>query len=140
MMPRIARLGVDGWGASASTACAVHCALTPLLPGLPLIGVELLLHPACEVGLLLACSVLAAAAMLGGARHRHGHWWPPALFVVGLLVVWSAHFAVEHPYEAVVSVAGAVVLASAHVGNFRCCRRSAGTPGCVELSRPRSRT
>jgi hypothetical protein len=125
MKPRISRLGLDGWGASASTACAVHCAVTLFLPGLPLFGVELLLHPACEVGLLLVCSLIALTALLRGALKAHGRRWPLLLFVVGLLVVWIAHFAVVERYEVVVSVAGAAALAAAHLANLRCCHRCA---------------
>jgi hypothetical protein len=127
MKPRIALLGLDGWGVSASTACAVHCALTALLPGLPILGVELLLHPACEMGLLLLCSLLAAGAMLHGVLRGHGHWWPAALFVAGLLGIWIAHFALEDRLEVGVSVAAAVVLASAHAANFVCGRHCAAT-------------
>lgn len=126
LRPRIALPGLDGWGVSASTACAVHCALMALLPGLPILGVEFLMHPACEVGLLLVSSLLAAGAMLHGVLRGHGRWWPAALFIAGLLGIWIAHFALEDRLEVAVSVVAAAVLASAHAVNFTCCRRCAG--------------
>ena len=70
--------GWDAVGVCASTVCALHCATAPLVMAvLPLFGLELLLHPACEVGLLLLTALLASVT-LGAAFVRH-HRRPHAL-------------------------------------------------------------
>ena len=115
--------GLDGWGASASALCAAHCALAPLLVSAPWIGLELVMHPACELGLLLMASALAVATLFRGVLRRQRRGWPLALAACGLALIWTAHLGLEGALEHVATVLGAAVLVGAHVANARVCGR-----------------
>jgi hypothetical protein len=84
-------------------------------------GLEFLLHPACEVGLVLFTAFLASGA-LAAAYVRH-HRRPHALVTLagGFGLLWLAHFAVSERHEPFVSAAGALVVALSHVVNRRLC-------------------
>lgn len=115
--------GLDRCGASVSALCAAHCALAPLLVTAPWIGLELVLHPACELGLLLTASALAAATLFRGVVRRQRRGWPLALVTCGLALLWTAHLGLEGALEHVATVLGAAVLVSAHLSNARVCGR-----------------
>jgi len=112
----------DACGAVGSTACAIHCAAAPLLMAvLPLFGLEVLLHPACEVGLVLLTALLATATL--GVAYARRHRKPHALVALagGLGLLWLGHFAVSEGHEPFVSAAGALLVALSHAVNRRLC-------------------
>jgi hypothetical protein len=114
---------LDTVGASASTLCAIHCALMPLLGGLPLVGLELFGHPACEQGLLFASSFLAGASLIRSYRRRHRQQRAVLLFLAGVAAMWAAHLVLEGPAEIAAGACGAAGLVAAHLINWSLCRR-----------------
>ncbi len=86
-------------------------------------GLEFVLHPVCETGLLLFTGSLASGA-LAAAYVRH-HRRPHALATLagGLGLLWLAHFGVSERTEPFVSAAGALVVALSHVVNRWLCAR-----------------
>ncbi|MBB3222712.1 MerC domain-containing protein [Pseudoduganella umbonata] len=119
----------DAAGLFASTLCMVHCLAMPVL---------LAMLPAmswAEDGhvheVLLGVAVIAALLSLGPGYLAHRRRAVPLLGGAGLACLAVAMFVVEprygHDAEAVVSVAGALLLFGAHVRNRICCRRCAGS-------------
>ena len=81
----------DRWGAFASSACAVHCLLSPLLfLSLPSIA-NVWAHPASHALLLLAVVPLALTVLWRGYR-KHGEHWVigAALLGLGFVLVGAA--------------------------------------------------
>lgn len=117
---------LDRLGASLSFACAIHCALQPLLLALlPLIGLGFLLDERLE-SIFLACSILlASATVISGWRH---HRQPQALPLLGAAVVLI--IASRLPglafAEVPLAVSGALGIMSAHLYNLRLHRRMHG--------------
>lgn len=114
---------LDRMGLIVSGLCMVHCLAGLVLIGMLGLGGGLLLHPAIHrVGLILA--VVIGAATIGANALRHGHRLPLALGGAGLLLMAGAIFSEHGAGEAMMTIAGVALVASAHVINIRrgpCC-------------------
>jgi hypothetical protein len=108
----------DRAGIFLSGLCAVHCVLGLVLVSVLGLGGGSLLAPQIhEIGLALAVAIGFLA--LGAGFARHGRSAPMALGAVGLVIMASA-LAVGHGVaEAVLTIGGVSVLASAHLWNLR---------------------
>jgi hypothetical protein len=119
---------VDAVGTTASLACAVHCALTPVVAtSLPLLGLGFLADEGTEVALSILSSLLAVVGLgLGFRRHRSHRalLLLPAgilLFVLGRVADGSGWGRACMPCL----VGGGLMLAVAHVQNRQLCRTCA---------------
>ena len=112
----------DRLGATASFACAVHCALLPfVIAALPLLGLEFLADHRIERVFVLCAATLASVALLSGYR-RHRRGLPLMLMVPGLALM-LAGIAVDLDtavvLHSVLVTCGGSLLATAHVINLR---------------------
>jgi hypothetical protein len=123
----------DRIGISASTLCLIHCLLTPLMMGaLPLLNLSGLLdqrvHQVLAVIIVLTCGL----ALIPGFR-RHRRFAPLGVAVLGLALLFSGAFMHApgwgHELEAPLTIAGGVVMVSAHLLNLRFTRRCDCCPG-----------
>lgn len=109
---------LDRVGVFLSGLCALHCLLGLLLVSVLGLGGELLLAPAIhEVGLALA--ILVGVLTLGLGMLRHGRGGPLVLGLCGIALMAAALATGHGPYEAVLTLAGVVLLAIAHIRNLR---------------------
>ena len=118
---------VDRFGAFASGACAVHCAVCSLLPGmLVALGLGALLSHEAEWALTLAAIAFASVALLHGWREHRSTWILPvlAIGIVGLLASRALEEASVHEIGTGVGVAAGIALVVGHVSNLRALRRS----------------
>lgn len=119
---------LDKMGAVASSLCAIHCAISAILPSLLVaVGLGALLGHAAEWAFTLGAVALAAATLvLGGRRHRSR----PVLImlgtgIVGLLLSRLLEELGAHGVGTVVGVLAGLLLVVGHIGNIRA-TRSAG--------------
>ncbi len=115
------RLTLDRTGIVLSGLCAVHClagiALVTFF-GLGSVAGDALLDPAIHrVGLALAIAV--AALTLGFAAVRHGQHRSLVIGAAGILLMFSGLFAPHGLIEALLTIAGVVLVALAHLRNLR---------------------
>lgn len=109
---------LDTLGAGLSFACALHCALQPLLLAmLPLMGLGFLLDERLETLFLAGAIVLASATVISGWRH---HRQPQALPVMALaaVIVMMSRFPALETYEMPLAVIGALGIMSSHLLNL----------------------
>jgi hypothetical protein len=114
---------LDRAGMSASLACAVHCAVLPLLlAALPAVGLAWLDSPWVDWTMVVFAAVIALRAHCGGFT-VHRRCLPVAVAVAGLLVIITTiclfKGSASHHY---VQASGAVVVASSHFLNRHLCR------------------
>jgi hypothetical protein len=112
--------GLDRAGVVLSSACAVHCAATPLAAGLlATLGVTDTMAERFEGVLLLAAAVLAIASLPGGCRH-HRQWSPWLLAVGGLGRSWSGASStrIRAGWKSRSSSRAPLSMAAAHVLNW----------------------
>ncbi|WP_298089808.1 MerC domain-containing protein [uncultured Sphingomonas sp.] len=123
---------LDGFAVTASVLCLIHCLVLPaILVALPVLATMLAVPEtfhAIAFALALPTSVLAIAS--GYRRHRRR--WPFILAGAGLTLLGIGAFAIDtETAERAVSTTGAVLLAVAHVGNWRALSHRTGTrPAC----------
>ena len=111
----------DLLGGALTLACAIHCALTPiLLLSLPVFATEGFDH-----GVALTLIAIASIAILGGAyQHRRFNAILP--FVVGAVLLSLRHSAgpIGSPPEIAVSLVAAAFFLYAHAINYGHCRQA----------------
>lgn len=114
---------LDRAGVSASLACAVHCAVLPLLlAALPAIGLAWLDSPWVDWTMVALAAAIALHAHRGGFQ-VHRRCLPAGVAVTGLLIIVTTICVLKgsanHHY---IQASGAVVVASSHFLNRHLCR------------------
>jgi hypothetical protein len=116
---------LDRTGQTASLACAIHCALMPLvITFLPLMGLAWLASEAVEWSLFGFSAIIGSISLCLGYR-QHGSKAALKVLAVGLAVLALGRLADEHQwsrYYVVLLVAGGCTVAASHFVNSRLCR------------------
>jgi hypothetical protein len=118
--------GLKRWdcaGMVLSTACAVHCAVLPLVAGLlPLIGLERLGDARLEWSLLTAAIVIGVVGHTRSYRHNHRHAGPALVFACGMFVVLGARLVLGESHIGLWALGlGGALAAASHWANVRLC-------------------
>jgi apolipoprotein N-acyltransferase len=112
---------LDRIGITATSLCALHCILLPvLLPALPLLGLSFLADHAWEHVFLLITALLGSVALFSGFKKYHRRIYPFYLLFLGLGIYWIKHDFSEsvQPYFIVL---GASLIVTAHLINLKLC-------------------
>jgi len=113
---------LDGVALAASAACMVHCLALPLvLALLPVLSGTLVAGEGFHL-LVLALALPTSAFGLWGSRMPGGSNAPLLAGMAGLMLLSLALLAGEEA-ERVITLAGSLLLAGAHVANWRARRR-----------------
>lgn len=122
---------LDRAGVAASCVCAAHCALSPLALGLlPLAGLAHFAGEGAEWAFVAVAVTIGLASLLPGYFRRHRRARPLVLFAAGTALLLSARLLMEDVMmlEVPATVAGALLIAAAHVFNLKLCR---DCPSCA---------
>ncbi|WP_230483967.1 MerC domain-containing protein [Sphingomonas sp. Leaf21] len=111
---------LDGFAVTASALCLIHCLVLPaILMALPVLA-TMLAVPESFHAIAFALALPTSTVAIASGYRRHGRRWPFPVAGLGLTLLGVAAFAIEvEVAERVVSTAGAILLAVAHVGNWR---------------------
>lgn len=112
---------LDRIGITATSLCALHCILLPvLLPALPLLGLTFLADHAWEHTFLLITALLGTVALFSGFKKYHRKIYPFYLLFIGVFIYWIKHDFSEsvQPYFIVI---GASLIVAAHLINLKLC-------------------
>lgn len=108
---------LDRLGVLLSGLCAVHCVLGLVLVSLLGLGGGILLSPAIhEAGLVMAIGI--GLFSLGFGVLRHGRPGPLAIGACGVALMAAALAADHGLSEAVLTIAGVALVATAHIRNL----------------------
>lgn len=114
---------LDRIGATVSTACALHCALTPLVVSLLAAGtIGWLADERVELAMIGSALVILAVSLWRGCRtHKR---FALALFFPGALALLIGGKALgeDSPIGLGLVVTAGLVMAAAHLVNLRLCR------------------
>jgi len=113
----------DALGVSATIACAIHCALLPLLlSSLPLFGINILHNIFFETGMILLAMLIGTYSLSHGYRRHHHHLLPLVLFISGIFFLLLKQFITSlHIWLLIPAV---LLIVSAHFLNWRFCRKA----------------
>ena len=111
---------LDGLAISLSAVCVMHCLALPVVFALlPALSQWLHLPDAIHAW-LLGCAIPISLAVLGKSAHRYRAARGTLLRgIAGLSLMGVALLARSETLETIITVSGAVLLASAHVQNWR---------------------
>ena len=125
---------LDRIGITATSLCALHCILLPiLLPLLPLVGLSFLADHAWEHVFLILTAALGFTALFSGFRRYHRRLYPLVMLFVGVIVYW-----VKHDFSTSIQplfiLVGTSLIVSAHYINIRLCSSSKRDSSANSLS------
>lgn len=113
----------DKAGIAASIACAIHCALLPLLPtGITLLGIEITDNIWFEWGMILLTLVIGSYALIHGYKTHHKNLQPLLAFGLGFLFLILKQ--VFHTWHLVFLTVAVAAIIFAHYKNFRLCQKT----------------
>lgn len=108
-------------GIGASLACAIHCALLPLvLSTLPIFGINIIDNKGFEYFMIFLAFAVGAYALSHGYRKHHRSLFPVVLFTIGILFLLAKE--VWHDYSVILLVPAVTLIVWAHFYNYRLCR------------------
>ena len=85
-------LKLDLIGFSASTICAVHCAIMPfIIVFLPLLGLQFIAEPIVEYLFITVSLIIGAFTFKHGYFNHHKKLYPFLLFLTGFLIILAGH-------------------------------------------------
>jgi ABC-type iron transport system FetAB permease component len=117
------KINWDGAGIFASIACAIHCAILPLLStGISLAGIEILHNPWFEWGMILLTLLIGSYALQHGYRTHHRNTTPFLIFFAGFVCLVLKQF--FHTLNIVFLSIAVTAIISAHLYNFRLCQKT----------------
>lgn len=115
------KINWDAWGITTSVACAIHCAVLPLvLTSLPVFGFDIVQNPIFEYAMILLAFLVGLYALSHGFRKHHHRLLPLALFSAGILFLVAKQL--WHSMHAWFLVPAVIAIISAHYINYRLCQ------------------
>lgn len=116
-----ATINWDAMGASASIACAIHCAVLPvIITSLPVFGFDIIQNPFFEYGMILLAFLVGIYALTHGFRKHHRRFLPLVVFSTGILCLVAKE--IWHSMHTWLLVPAVIAIISAHYFNYRFCR------------------
>lgn len=108
---------IDSVGSCLSTACAVHCAIKPLLFLLPSVAwLELMMGHTTE-RIMLSSGVLLAATSTSWGFSRHGCYRVFWMLAVALILIGTGRYALDGLTRTMFVIPGGLTIAGTHVVN-----------------------
>ena len=120
-MNKNSKINWDALGIAASVACAIHCALLPLLfTSLPLFGINIIENKIFEIFMVIVAFAIGVYSLYHGWKKHHHSVVPITVFVTGFLFLVLKLFFAE--YENWLLLPAVTGIVTAHVINFRACK------------------
>lgn len=117
------KINWDGLGIATSLACAIHCAILPLvLSSLPLFGVNIIHNPFFEWSMIAIAFAVGSYSLFHGYIKHHRSLMPIIIFATGFVFLLTKQFFHEHEFYFLVPAV--VLIISAHYMNYRLCQKS----------------
>ena len=117
------KINYDALGIAASVACAIHCALLPLvITSLPILGINIINNIWFEILMILLAMVIFIYYLIHGFKKHHHKMLPIGIFTDGMaLLLFKQIF---HQYQIWFLVPAVTLIVSAHYINYRKCRKA----------------
>ncbi len=117
----IEKINWDALGITTSLACAIHCALLPLvLTSLPLFGINIIHNLTFEYGMIIFAFLIGFYSLYHGNKKHHHSWTPIIIFSFGIAFLFAKQ--IWHHLEILFLIPAVLLIVSGHVLNFRYCR------------------
>ena len=122
-MQFIKRINWDFMGMATSIACAIHCAILPLvITSLPIFGINIVNNSSFEWMMIGIAFMVGCYALAHGYQRHHKNMRPLLLFTAGFIFLILKQFFYAHEYVFLVPAVSFILYA--HFLNFRYCSQS----------------
>jgi hypothetical protein len=122
------RINYDALGIAASVACAIHCAVLPLvLTSLPVLGINIIDHMGFEYTMIFLAMVIGFYSLWHGYRLHHRSLFPSLLFGAGIVLLFLKQ--AFHEYQLYFLIPAVCLIVAAHLINYRGCRKAGRCSG-----------
>ncbi|WP_336514725.1 MerC domain-containing protein [Pollutibacter soli] len=116
------RINFDALGIGISIACAIHCAILPLMVTvLPVFGAKFMDHTGFEYLMIGLAAVVGMISLWHGYRKHHRQPWPSLIFMAGILLLMSKQIFITG--ELALLIPAVILIITAHWYNYRLCRK-----------------
>lgn len=113
----------DNLGIITSVACAIHCAVLPLLlTSLPFFGINIIHNVFFEWSMIAIAFGVGIYALYHGYITHHRSLKPIMLFSGGMVFLIAKQIYVQH--EILLLIPAVIMIISAHYYNFRLCQKN----------------
>ena len=117
------KINYDALGIAASVACAIHCALLPLiLTSLPILGINIINNYLFEFLMICLSLVIGIYSLRHGFKKHHHRKLPIVVFTVGMLLLFLKQ--IFHAQQLWFLIPAMLLVVSAHYINYRDCRKA----------------
>lgn len=117
------KINYDALGIAASIACAIHCAVLPLLmTSLPIFGINIIKNTAFEYGMILLAALVGLQALRHGFKKHHHKKKPVIIFTIGIILLLMKQSWEEYQLFFLIPAMGMIV--AAHTINYLSCRKA----------------
>ena len=115
------KINWDAFGIAASVACAIHCAVLPLiLSSLPLFGINIIENHGFEFIMIALAFIVGVYSLYHGRKKHHHSFYPMLLFAAGISLLFIKSMLHSHSLMLLLPAVSLVVIA--HYLNFKLCR------------------
>jgi hypothetical protein len=115
------KINYDALGIAASVACAIHCAVLPLvMSSLPILGINIINNFWFEIFMILLAMGIGLHSLTHGFKKHHHRLLPIIVFIIGISLLLVKQ--VFHQYQIWFLVPAVILIVSAHFINYRQCR------------------
>lgn len=117
------KINWDALGIGTSIACAIHCAILPImLSSLPILGINIIHNLFFEWGMIALAFAVGSYSLFHGYIKHHRSFSPVIIFSVGFIFLVLKQFFPQFEYL-FLTIAVALII-SAHYYNYRLCHQS----------------
>jgi hypothetical protein len=113
----------DAMGIITSMACAIHCAILPVLvTTLPIFGINIIHNSFFEWGMISLAFLVGSYSLFHGYIKRHRSFTPVLIFFTGFIFLVLKQFFdyLEYSFLAI----AVIFIIGAHFYNYRLCQQS----------------
>jgi uncharacterized membrane protein YoaK (UPF0700 family) len=115
------KINWDAFGIAASVACAIHCAVLPLiLSSLPLFGINIIENQGFEFIMIALAFIVGVYSLYHGRKKHHHSFYPMLLFAAGISLLFIKSMLHLHNLMLLLPAVSLVVIA--HYVNYKLCR------------------
>lgn len=115
------KINWDAFGIAASVACAIHCAVLPLiLSSLPLFGVNIIENQGFEFIMIALAFVVGVYSLYHGRKKHHHSYYPMLLFAAGISLLFIK--SILHSHSLMLLLPAVTLVVIAHYLNYKLCR------------------
>jgi hypothetical protein len=115
------KINYDALGIAASLACAIHCAVLPLIiSSLPILGINIINNFWFEIFMIVLAMGIGLHSLTHGFKKHHHRLLPIIVFIIGICLLLVKQ--ILHQYQIWFLVPAVILIVSAHYINYRQCR------------------